>query len=245
MTAPRDRTTGANLRGRLASALLRPRRDQVAMAAVTLILGVLVVGQLRGQAGVPGLSGLSAQELGVLVANLNARNEGLRTEISSLEGQLGSIQGAHDRGESAVEQLRTDLARIQAWSGSTGMTGPGVTLTVRGAISSIGVAELLNELRNAGAEGVAIEDVRVVPGVVVSGPAGQLSVDGVRLADPFTIRAIGSSQILTGTLTRAGGLIAQLATTDPAADISVTPLDGIQLPATKRNLVPADGRPRL
>jgi uncharacterized protein YlxW (UPF0749 family) len=238
-------TTGPAVRGRLANAVLRPRRDHVAIAVVMLILGVLVVGQLRGQAGVPGLSNLSAQELGVLVANLNARNEGLRTEITALEGQLSSIQGAHDRGESAVEQLRSDLAKIEGWSGETGMSGPGVTLTVRGAIASTGVAELLNELRNAGAEGIAIESVRLVPGIVVVGAPGQLTVAGRPLGDAFTIRAIGSSQILTGTLTRAGGVIAQLATTDPGAEVVVTPVDAIELPATDRNLVPADGRPRL
>jgi uncharacterized protein YlxW (UPF0749 family) len=221
------------------------RRKQLALSAVLLLLGVLVVGQLRGQAGVPGLSNLSAQELGVLVANLNARNEGLRTEITGLEGQLGAIQGAHDRGESAVEQLGTDLTRIEAWSGSIGMTGPGVTVTIRGPISPGGVSELLNELRNGGAEGVAIESIRVVPGVVVVGSPGALAVDGQGLGAVFTIRAIGSSQILTGTLTRAGGVIAQLATTDPGADVAVTPLDAIELPATTHNLVPADGRPRL
>jgi uncharacterized protein YlxW (UPF0749 family) len=238
-------TTRPAVRGRLAEAVLRPRRDHVTVAVVMLILGVLVVGQLRGQAGVPGLSNLSAQELGVLVANLNARNEGLRTEITALEGQLSSIQGAHDRGESAVEQLRADLAKIEGWSGETGMTGPGVTLTVRGAITSSGVAELLNELRNAGAEGIAIESVRLVPGIVVVGAPGQLTVEGQPLGDAFTIRAIGSSQILTGTLTRAGGVIAQLATTDPGSEVVVTPVDAIELPATDRNLVPADGRPRL
>ena len=52
-------------------------------------------------------------------------------------------------------------------------TGPGVTISVRGAIDGSGVEELINELRNAGAEAIATGGVRVVTGVVVSGAAGQ------------------------------------------------------------------------
>jgi uncharacterized protein YlxW (UPF0749 family) len=72
-----------------------------------------------------------------------------------------------------------------------------------------------------------------------------LSVENTPLADGFEIRAIGSPQILTGTLTRGGGVIAQLEATSEAVTISVTPLDTISIPASERNLVPAHGTPSL
>jgi len=239
--APSKRGSGRRLLGRLRHA----PREQVSIAAVALVLGLLVVGQLRGQAGVPGLSDLSVQELGVLVANLNAHNESLRSEVGSLERQEAALQGAQNRGESAVEALRTDLARIEGWSGATGLAGPGVAITIRGPIGADGVQELLNELRNAGAEGIAVEGVRLVPGVAITGIPAQLAVDGTALGEAFAIRAIGSSQIITGTLTRAGGVIAQLATTYPGAEVTVTPSDTIELPASLRNLLPPDGHPHL
>ena len=221
------------------------RRDQWVIAGVTLILGILVVGQLRGQAGVPGLAGLSAQEMGVLIANLNARNESLRNEIATLERQATDLTAARNSGEGAVEQLRSDLSRIRAWSGLTGLTGSGVTITVRGLIGGDGVEDLVNELRNAGAEAISVEDIRLVPGIVVAVPPGRLSIENTALGEVFTIRAIGSSQILTGTLTRGGGVIAQLATTYPDAQITVTPGEAVAVPATTRTLVPISGRPSL
>ncbi|MBI3751003.1 MAG: DUF881 domain-containing protein [Chloroflexi bacterium] len=220
-------------------------RTRWAVLAVAVLLGVLAVGQLRGQAGVPGLSNLSAQELGVVVANLNAQNEQLRGEIATLERQQSDLATAKDRGESAVEQLQADLARIRAWAGLTGLVGPGITISVRGPIGADGVQDLVNELRNAGAEGIAIAGIRLVPGVVVQGGPGRLAIGDVGLGDAFMIRAVGSPQILTGTLTRAGGVIALLATTYPQARISVTPADTIELPATTRDLRPADAHPRL
>jgi uncharacterized protein YlxW (UPF0749 family) len=216
-----------------------------AVGLVAVILGVLAVGQLRGQAGVPGLSNLTAQELGVLVANLNAQNEQLRGEISTLQRQQSDLAAAKDRGESAVEQLEADLAKIRAWAGITGLSGPGVTISVQGTIDSEGVQDLVNELRNAGAEGIAIAGVRLVAGVVVTGGPGRLAIDGTSLGVAFDIRAVGSPQILTGTLTRAGGVIAQLATTDPGAQVTVTPADTIELPPTTRDLRPTDAHPRL
>ena len=222
-----------------------PGSGRWVVGLVGVLIGILAVGQLRGQAGVPGLSNLSAQELGVLVSNLNAQNEQLRNEVATLERQQADLSTSQLRGESAAEQLNSDLARIRAWSGITGLSGPGITISVRGAIGADGAQDLLNELRNAGAEGIAIDGMRIVPGVVVGGTPARLTVAGQPLGDVFEIRAIGSPQILTGTLTRAGGVIALLATTYPQARVTVTPTDVVTLPATTRNLLPADAHPRL
>lgn len=236
------RLAGANLR-RLFSA--GRGRENLAIAVVAAILGLLVVGQLRGQAGVPGLSNLSTQELTLLIANLNTRNEQLRTEVASLQQQAAQLESAKANGQTAVEQLESDLARIRAWSGATGLTGPGVEISIRGVIGADAVEDLLNELGNAGAEAIVIEDVRVVPGVVVAGPPGGLSVENSALGDTFEIQAIGSQEILVGTLTRAGGVVSQIGVAWPDVRISVTPLSSIAVPATTRNLIPSHGQPRL
>ena len=62
---------------------------------------------------------------------------------------------------------------------------------------------------------------------------------------PFEIRAIGSREGLTGSLTRIGGIVAQLSATYPSAVVTVTPVDALVLPATTRSLQPAYGTPRL
>ena len=215
------------------------------VTAVATLLGVLVVAQLRSQATNPGLAGLSAQDLTNVIASVNARNDQLRGEVAALERQVAGVRAAHDRGESAIDQLREDLATLEAWAGLTAVSGPGVSILVSGSIAGAGVEDLLNELRNAGAEAIAVEGVRVVPGTVVFGPEGDLSVENTSLDSSFEIRAIGSPQILTGTLTRSGGVIAQLGATYPDATVSVTPLDAIAVPATERDLVPSHGQPSL
>jgi uncharacterized protein YlxW (UPF0749 family) len=84
-----------------------------------------------------------------------------------------------------------------------------------------------------------------VTGVVVIGPPGSAIVDATPLGRSFELSAIGAPEKLTGSLTRSGGIIAQLAATEPDVVVTVTPIDQIELPATTRDLVPAHGHPRL
>lgn len=224
----------------------QPRgRSRIGVAIVAGILGFLVIGQFRGQAGVPGLSGLSSTELTQLIANLNAGNDRLRQEVSDLSRQEQKLIDSRDRGQTTVGDLASDLERIRAWAGLTAVTGQGISILVTGPIGGDGVEDLLNELRNAGAEAIAVDGVRVVNGTVVAGPPGGLSVENAAIGDTFEIRAIGSPQILTGTLTRTGGVIAQVDATYPDARLSVTPLDSMTLPATERDLTLTDASPRL
>ena len=177
-------------------------------------LGLLVVVQLRTQTTDSGLQNKSAQDLTGLVGNLNTQNDRLRAEITGLQTQLDELRSDHSLGASSIEQIQAELAKIRAWAGLDPIAGKGVTITVSGEIDATGVNDLLNELRNAGAEAVAVEDIRVVARTTVSGVPGSLDVGGFLLRDPFRIEAVGKPETLLGSLTRAGGIIAQLGATN-------------------------------
>jgi uncharacterized protein YlxW (UPF0749 family) len=222
----------------------RPRA-QLAVAGVALILGFLVVLQIRAQDASSQLGARSSQELTLLVANLDDRNDQLRAEVATLEQDLRELQAAKARGESSLGDLDRDLRRLRSWAGLDGVTGPGVSIRVTGDIGGEGVMDLLNELRNAGAEAIAVDGTRLLARTVVAGPIGALSVDDRVLADPFMVDAIGSPEALTGSLTRAGGVVALLAATYPDAEVTVTPVEGVVIAATEVDLRPSYGTPRL
>jgi uncharacterized protein YlxW (UPF0749 family) len=224
---------------------LRAAPNSISVALVAVVLGLLLVVQFRAQTSGNALDTLTATELTDLVANLNTRNDQLRTEIASTRDQLDTLTAARARGDTSLGQLQTDLARIRAWAGLLPVTGPGIQVTVAGQIPGTGVQDLLNELRNAGAESYAIDGVRIVSGSVVAGAPGAISIEDTPLDDPFEVDAIGNAATLTGSLTRAGGIVARLKATFPGIQITVTPVDRLELPATTRSLVPSHGRPRL
>jgi uncharacterized protein YlxW (UPF0749 family) len=221
------------------------RRNQLTIAAVAFVLGLLVIVQLRTQASGAAFAGLSSQDLTVLVANLNARNDQLRREAANLQRELSTLTANAERGDASIDELRADLRRVRLYAGLDPATGPGVVVIIRGPVDGSAVEDLLNELRNAGAEALAIDGVRVVPGLIVAGGAADVTIDGAATDDPIEINAIGPPDKLTGSLTRSGGIIAQLAATHGDVLVEVTPVDAIDVPATSRSLVPTSGQPRL
>jgi uncharacterized protein YlxW (UPF0749 family) len=131
------------------------------------------------------------------------------------------------------------------WAGLDPVGGSGVRITVAGPLDGEGAMELVNELRNAGAEAIAVDGVRLVAASVVAGPAGGLSVEDQPLSDPFVVEGVGSPETLTGTLTRAGGVVALLGATYDGVTLTVTPVERMVLGASTRELRPAHGTPRL
>jgi len=224
---------------------MRRPSGRATVSLVLMLLGFLVVVQLRSQAVNPGLAGLSAQDLTILVANLTTRNNQLRDEISALARQEESVATAVERGDTSAVQIQTDLNRIEGWSGALPISGAGVRVLVEGPVPGDAVGQLVNELRNAGAEGISIGGIRDVPGVVVTGPAGAITVNGVPPEEPLELLAVGQPETLTGSLTRAGGPIAQLAARFPDVTVDVFAMDLVALPATERDLNPRLGRPRI
>ncbi|MBP1705909.1 MAG: hypothetical protein H6Q36_1648 [Chloroflexi bacterium] len=221
------------------------RGGRLALTALAVLLGFLVVVQIRAQGGGSDLENRTAQELTLVVANLNTRNDQLRAEVALLQQEVAGHEAAQARGGSSAGQIRADLERLRAWLGVSGVSGPGVRITLRGPIPGTAIGDLLNELRNAGAEALSVGGVRVVPGTVVAGEPGALSVENTLLDPVLVIAAVGSPATLTGTLTRAGGIVAQLEATYPDISVEVTPVDRLVLPPTERALTPQSARPKL
>jgi len=224
---------------------MRTSGSRLALTAVALLLGFLVVIQLRAQGGGSGLENQSAQELTLVVANLSTRNDQLRQEVADLERQLDARLAEQARGGTSAGAIRSDIERIEAWSGAIGVTGPGVRVTLRGDVPGTAVGDLINELRNAGSEAIAVGGVRVTAGTVVAGLPGELSVENTALPPTLVVEAIGNAATLTGTLARAGGVIAQLQATYDGLSVEVTPIDRLILAASERDLAPREARPKL
>ena len=154
----------------------------------------------------------------MLVANLNTRNEQLRTEVAALERELADARPRPRPRRDVARPLARDLARVRAWAGVDGGRRARASDPVAGPIGGAGVEDLLNELRNAGAEAIAVEGVRVVAGASWPARRAALTVEGAPARRP--VRGPGHRRTRrrsTGTLTRVGGVVAQLGATYPRA----------------------------
>ena len=213
------------------------RIAQLSMSAVALLIGLLLVGQLRSQARPTEISSLSAQDLSTLIETLSDRNRQLRSGVSDVNEQLREYRLAQTQGQSALDVSREDLRRIAAFSGQTAVIGQGLILRVNGELDAVAVNDLLNELRNAGAEAIAVDQVRITARSVCVLGAGTLEIDGTQIDRQFTIRAVGDPDGLLTALQRPGGVISQLKLFVNAT-IDATQAQSVEIPATQQDLQP-------
>jgi uncharacterized protein YlxW (UPF0749 family) len=215
---------------------------QISLFGVALLIGILLIGQLRSQARPTEISSLSAQELSQLVDQLSERNRELRGALADLQQTLREYNAAGTQGQSALDVSREELRRITAFGGLAPVDGQGIVLQVTGDLDAIALNDLLNELRNAGAEALAVDDIRITHrSVAVQGPVSLL-IDGQEVGRTFTLSAIGSPDGLLSTMQRPGGIIAQLQQFIDAS-IVATQANRITLPATEVSLIPQVAKP--
>ena len=85
---------------------------------------------------------------------------------------------------------------------------------------------IVNELKNAGAEAISINDQRIVSTTSITCEGNVINVNGEKTSSPFVIKAIGSSIYMNSALTRAGGTVENL---NRYIQISVKPSNNITI----------------
>jgi len=204
---------------------------QATLFAVAMLIGLLGVGQLNSQARPIEISRLSATELSTLIETLTARNRELRSGLADIREQLRQYEVSGPQGESALQVSREDLRRITAFGGLAAVEGQGILMDVDGDLDAIALNDLVNELRNAGAEAIAVDGIRVTARSVATEGPRALELDGVEVGEKFTLRAIGSPDGLLGAMERPGGIISQLKLFIKAT-IEIRQAGAVELPAS-------------
>jgi uncharacterized protein YlxW (UPF0749 family) len=218
------------------------RAAQLSLTAVAVLIGVLFVVQLRSQARPTELSSLSAQDLSTLIETLSARNRELTSGLADAREQLREYRVAEAQGESALSVSSEDLRRITAFAGLGAVQGQGIVVSVDGELDAIAVNDLLNELRNAGAEAIAVDQVRITARSVCIQGTPSLEIDGTAIGRSFVMRAVGDPAGLLAALERPGGIIAQLKLF-VSATIDVQQTTEVLIPATSLDLAPSVATP--
>ena len=218
------------------------RIAQVSLFVVALIIGLLLVGQLRSQARPIELSNLSAQELSGLIETLSAANVELSDGLDELRAQIRDYERAAVEGQSDIVISQEALRTISAFGGLVGVEGQGILISAEGSFDATAVNDLIHELRNAGAEAIAIDHIRITARSVAVLGTSAIEIDGVQIGPSFEIRAIGSPDGLKAAIERPGGILS-LYEQSIDARFTVSEVDRLVLPATQRDLTPAAASP--
>jgi uncharacterized protein YlxW (UPF0749 family) len=212
------------------------RPAQLILGAACFVFGLLLMVQFRTQGTIAKMMAQSesASDQTQIISNLYDANVTLRKEVDTLQRQQQDQESG--RATARLAQMLTDLEKLRVVNGVEPAVGPGVELTVAADIRAEDVQDLMNELRNAGAEAVALSGMRITARSAITEQRGAVILDGRQLTAPFVFDAVGAPDVLERALSRKGGLVSYLQTTYPEGKIDVAKRDKLALPASTAGL---------
>jgi len=183
-----------------------------ALTATCLILGVIIgvqVNTVKQQR-----VSTENQRLSEVVLALNQ----MQAERDALLEQNKALEKTLKEGS-----FGADAEELLSFAGLTEVTGAGVTVIMNDASTRGGgdmnaylvhaedLLSVVNELNGAGAKAVSINGQRMVSGSAITCAGSIVMVNGVRVAAPFEIVAVGEADVMEAALRFPGGVIDNLA----------------------------------
>ena len=184
---------------------LGPRLRWLPVVALTaLVFGFFFATQLRSQV-VPQSDRVARnQALVATVHRLETENATLRGHIGQLRADTARLEKTAAQRSDADRLLADQVAELRAHAGLTRLRGPGVAVALAdgrpanaagGAyrVNAQDLQDVVNQLFQGGAEGVAVNGRRISPLSNIAGSGGAIVIDqGPPLTSPFKIVAVGN-----------------------------------------------------
>ncbi|WP_051681539.1 DUF881 domain-containing protein [Cellulomonas sp. HZM] len=191
---------------------LRPRatRAQVLAGLLCAALGFALVVQVR-QTNDASLSGLRQADLVRILDETTARGDALAKEVDDLRDQRDQLASGSDKQQAALDALRRSAETQGILTGRLPAQGSGVVVTLTepsGEIKPATMLNMLEELRNAGAEAIDLNGERITASSAFAGVPGAVTLDGTVLHAPFVWTAIGDPDTIATALQIPGGALA-------------------------------------
>lgn len=234
-TAPGDPVTEGPARAEDRSRRPFARVLRVAIVVVCGLIGFVLVAQVRAAEDFDQRLAVEREEdLTRILSNLARQSDELARQITERRLLLYEFEVNSEREQLAVNSLQQRLDDLRVLGGTVEVVGnEGVRLTIDDPLGVVGqdrMVDVVQELRDAGAEAIAINRVRLVAQSAVTTRNDQLVLDGHLLESPYVIEAIGPARALSQGLAIAGGVESSLRARD-GVDVNTETLAQVRLPA--------------
>ncbi len=174
--------------------------------------------------------------------------QALENEIRQLRQKTTELENALATGTEQARVLNDSLQAAKMLAGLVEVEGPGIELVLRDSerrpapgstesllvdlyiIHDYDLLRVVNELRQAGAEAIAINGQRLVANSAIRCTGPVIYVNDIKMASPFVIHAIGDPNTLLGALKTPGGVLTDIIQADPKM-VQMRALDKVHIPA--------------
>ncbi|MDO8144795.1 MULTISPECIES: DUF881 domain-containing protein [unclassified Isoptericola] len=226
--------------------MLRPRgtRSQLLVALLLAALGFALVVQVQQSAQDP-LSSARQDDLVRLLDEVTQRSEQLGDEVRELTETRDELASGSGQAQAALELAEERATSEGILSGRLPAVGPGLEIVISDPDRVLAASKMFNmleELRNAGAEVIAVNDVRLVTSTWFLDGASGIIVDDQLIEPPYRWQVIGDPATLTPALEIPGGALA--AVRNDGADARTEERDEVLIDAVRVPSEPEYATPR-
>lgn len=200
---------------------MNKKREIFILAVMCFVLTIAIVVQIKTVSNNGSTIGSSQSESN-LKAQVLRMKEKYENEYRSLEDltiELENVRKNVASHNDELKELEDKIKEANLLLGNTDVKGQGVTITLNDGKSETNlfnpenllvhaenVLLVINELRNAGAEAICINDERIVNKSAISCDGNVIVVNGEKIGTPIVVSAIGPTSRLS-TLERSGGTL--------------------------------------
>lgn len=226
-------------------------KDIMAKISIALVCAIVTFGitlqfkSVKKNQGQGTIGGLRATEFQNLYQKEKSKNEALLADHARLTIDLEKFKNASNDTNATTKILKEQLDYAEIIAGTKNVHGKGVTVKVSDSTRTAAPGEsenlyilhdadllmIVNELRDAGAEAISINDERITAISEIRCVGSVVSINNVKVGTPFIISAIGNPDTLESALLFRGGIVSLLATMGFEFDIKKQ--EDIVIPAYK------------
>lgn len=188
----------------------------ITIGIMCLILTMIIFIQINtiNQTNISELEIMRESELKAEITSLKTKTNEVETKLVDVNAKIKEYDDAMNVGREASELLQSELQEREDLLGKTEVTGQGIIITLTSGEKQVTVQDLLdlvNQLKNAGAEAISINGKRIVYEsyiVNINGDINNVSINGNKTGEPFVVKAIGNvSHLESGVAQKKYGYI--------------------------------------
>lgn len=199
------------------------------LGAMCFILTLAIALQYKTVKNASKVAGTSVNsELKTEVLKWKEKYEEVYSVLERAENILEEKRETATNNSDASSNLQRELKTLNSLIGSIDVKGNGVVITVADnsnvTSETVGVFDnisnylihdkdlliLVNELKNAGAEAISINDHRIINTTSITCDGNVILINDEKVSSPFEIKAIGSQESILGGIQRPGGFLEAL-----------------------------------
>lgn len=166
------------------------------------------------------------EQLAAYYTQLKQQNSELQKQFEALQKERDNLLYSQGTEKQIVDALHQEMTDLRARTGAVPLEGQGIVITIDDSkmmasnpgnidenallTHDVDLMLLVNELRAAGAEAIALNDQRVVGSTAIRCVGPVINVNNRPISGPFVVKAIGKVDTLYGAVNLPLGVLDQL-----------------------------------